>query len=154
VTSTTGADGIRDEFTRALEKGDANIAELIALDAIAEGAERRRPLRRRHRARARRGGPSWETGRMSIADEHLATGIAYDVMKLLGPHRDALPAPLARAHPARRGRTREPRHGLRMIGDLAEGAGFDVRYLGAAVPRRHARPPSWSSTRPRSSACR
>src|SRR3712207_914976 len=24
--------------------------------------------------------------------------------------------------------------GLRMIGDLAEGAGFDVRYLGAALP--------------------
>jgi methanogenic corrinoid protein MtbC1 len=79
-------------------------------------------------------GHQWAGGRLSIADEHLATGIAYDVMRLVSR--------TATSHP-RRSRERvllaavgSEDHvvGLRMLGDLAEARGFDVRYLGAAVP--------------------
>ena len=79
-------------------------------------------------------GHQWAGGRLSIADEHLATGIAYDVMRLVS--RTATSAP-------RRSRERvlcaavgSEDHvvGLRMLGDLAEARGFDVRYLGASVP--------------------
>jgi methylmalonyl-CoA mutase cobalamin-binding domain/chain len=71
---------------------------------------------------------------MSVADEHLATGIAHDVMRLISRTATRYP---------RRSRERvllaavgNEGHitGLRMIGDLAEGLGFDVRYLGAALP--------------------
>jgi methylmalonyl-CoA mutase cobalamin-binding domain/chain len=135
VTSTTGADGIRDEFTRALEKGDANLAELIALDAIAEEGLSVADLYVDVIGPALATiGHRWETGAMSIADEHLATGISLDVMRLVGR--------TATRHP-RRSRERlllaavgTEGHvtGLRMIADLAEGSGFDVLFLGAAVP--------------------
>ena len=133
VTSTEVA-AIREEFVAALMAGDANLAEIIALDAVAEGV----PVVDLYVDVV---GPSleeighqWETGRMTIADEHLATGIAHDVMRLVGRTATAYP---------RRSRERlllaavgEEGHitGLRMIGDLAEHRGFDVRYLGAAVP--------------------
>jgi len=71
---------------------------------------------------------------MSIADEHLATGIAYDVMRLVG--RTATTQPrrsrerILLAAVGAEGHTT----GLRMIADLAEGHGFDVHFLGAALP--------------------
>lgn len=126
---------LRDEFTRALEKGDANLAEVIALDALGEEGLSVADLYVDVIGPAlAHVGHQWEHGRMSVADEHLATGIAYDVMKL-----------------ASRAATRYPRRsrervllaavgseghvtGLRMIADLAEGGGFDVHFLGAAVP--------------------
>ncbi len=135
MTSTTAAGEIRDEFTRALEKGDANLAELIALDAIAADGLSVADLYVDVIGPALATvGHRWETGAMSIADEHLATGIALDVMRLVGR--------TATRHP-RRSRERlllaavgTEGHvtGLRMIADLAEGAGFDVLFLGAAVP--------------------
>jgi MerR family transcriptional regulator, light-induced transcriptional regulator len=124
----------RDDFVAALERGDAQLAELVALDALAEGMSVATLYVEVIAPALERIGHHWELGRMTIADEHLATGIAYDVMQLV--------APAATAHP-RRSRERvllaavgSEAHvtGLRMIGDLAAGHGFDVRYLGAAVP--------------------
>ena len=132
--ASTDVAAVREEFVAALELGDANMAELIALEAVAgpmSVADLYVDVIGPSLAEV---GHQWETGRMTIADEHLATGIAYDVMKLVGR--------MATDHP-RRSRERvllaavgAENHvtGLRMIGDLAEGAGFDVRYLGAAVP--------------------
>ena len=129
---TRGA--IREEFISALTQGDANMAELIGLDAVAEGMSVADLYVDVIGPALAEVGHQWESGRMTVADEHLATGIAYDVMKLLGRTATKFP---------RRSRERlllaavgGENHvtGLRMIGDLAEGAGFDVRYLGAAVP--------------------
>lgn len=132
--TTTQAAAIREEFVAALIAGDANMAELIGLDAVTEGLTVGDVYDEVIGPALAEVGHQWEHGRMTIADEHLATGIAYDVMKLL--------ARTATRHP-RRSRERvllaavgAENHvtGLRMVGDLAEGAGFDVRYLGAAVP--------------------
>ena len=131
---STDAAAIRGEFVAALERGDANLAELIALEAVAEGL----PVVDLYVDVI---GPSlaevghrWADGRMSIADEHLATGIAYDVMRLTSraatryPRRSRERVLLAAV--GGEGHTT----GLRMIGDLSEGLGFDVHFLGAAVP--------------------
>lgn len=132
---STGTEAIRGEFVRALERGDAQFAELVALDAVTEEGLSVADLYVDVIAPAlAEVGHQWQTGRMSVADEHLATGIAYDVMRLVGRR--------ATTHP-RRSRERvllgavgAEGHttGLRMIADLAEGHGFDVRFLGAAVP--------------------
>ena len=125
---------LREEFVAALRAGDANLAELIALDAVAEGHAVADVYVDVVAPALVDVGHQWETGRMTIADEHLATGIAWDVMRLLSRAATRYPR-----------RTRErvllaaiggESHvtGLRMIGDLAEGNGFDVRFLGAAVP--------------------
>jgi methanogenic corrinoid protein MtbC1 len=116
-------------------KGDAALAELIALDAVTEDGMSVTTLYVDVLAPVLEEiGHRWEGGALSVADEHLATGIAHSVMRLVG-----------RAATRRPRRSRErvllaaignESHvvGLRMIADLAEGAGFDVQFLGAAVP--------------------
>lgn len=125
---------VRAEFLRALERGDANYAELIALDAISQRLSVADLYVDVIGPALADVGHQWETGRMSIADEHLATGIAYDVMRLVGrtatryPRRSRERVLLAAV--GAEGHTT----GLRMIADLAEGAGYDVHFLGASVP--------------------
>ena len=131
---STDAASVREEFVASLITGDANLAEIVALDAVTQGL----PVVDLYvdvvGPALEEIGHRWETGRMTVADEHLATGIAHDVMRLVGR--------TSTSHP-RRSRERVllaavggEGHvtGLRMIGDLAEGRGFDVRYLGAALP--------------------
>lgn len=130
----TDAGAVRDEFVSAIEAGDANLAELIALDALAGGMQVVDLYVDVIAPALAHVGHQWEKGRMSIADEHLATGIAYDVMRLVS--RTATTQPrrsrerILLAAVGAEGHTT----GLRMIGDLAEGHGFDVHFLGAAVP--------------------
>ena len=124
----------RADFLTALVDGDAKFAEIIALDAVSEGLSVADLYVDVIAPVLVEIGHQWAGGRLSVADEHLATGIAYDVMRLVSR--------TATSHP-RRSRERvllaavgSEDHvvGLRMLGDLAEARGFDVRYLGAAVP--------------------
>ena len=135
TSARTDAAPLREELLAALVRGDAGLAELIALDAVTQDGWSVADLYVDVLAPVLAEiGHRWEGGSLSVADEHLATGIAHGVMRLVG-----------------RAATRRPRRsrervllaaaggeghvvGLRMIADLAEGAGFDVRYLGAAVP--------------------
>ena len=136
MDGATGTDAavLREEFTSALVLGDAGLAEIIAVDAVASGM----PVADLYvdviGPALEEIGHRWAHSKLSVADEHLATGIAHDVMRLIGRTATAYP---------RRSRERVlllavggESHvtGLRMVGDLAEGSGFDVRYLGAAVP--------------------
>jgi methanogenic corrinoid protein MtbC1 len=81
-------------------------------------------------------GRLWEIGDITIADEHLATAIANQALPLLfanlAPSRtNPTPAPrvlLACAYPENHSL------GLRMIADVLDANGFDVRYAGANVP--------------------
>ncbi len=133
ATSTEAA-AVREEFVAALKLGDASMAELIGLDAITSGMSVADLYVDVIGPALAEVGHQWETGRMTIADEHLATGIAYDVLKLVG--RTATKYPRRSRERVLLAAVGGENHvtGLRMIGDLAEGAGFDVRYLGAAVP--------------------
>ena len=79
-------------------------------------------------------GELWERDGLTVAQEHLATAVSHHVLARLYPG-------LLRRTP-RRGDTvvvaaAQGEHhilGLRMVADVFEGAGFDVRFLGADVP--------------------
>ena len=125
---------LQQEFLGAIVAGDARMAELVALEAVSEGL----PLASLYvdviTPALHEVGRLWQRGELTIADEHLATSLVAGVMGMVGRSATQLPR-----------RTRErvllaavenEGHvvGLRMLQDLFEGAGFDVRYLGAAVP--------------------
>jgi diguanylate cyclase (GGDEF)-like protein len=79
-------------------------------------------------------GEQWETGAITVADEHLATAVSQAVLVKLFAR-----LTVARARSRERvllAAVQGQHHvlGLRMIADVLEGAGFDVLYLGADVP--------------------
>lgn len=79
-------------------------------------------------------GDLWESGSISVADEHLATAISHGVLVRLF---DALSVTRARSRElVLLAAVEGQRHilGLRMVADVLEGAGFDVLFLGADVP--------------------
>jgi excisionase family DNA binding protein len=78
-------------------------------------------------------GDEWESGRVSIADEHRASAVAVRLIGRLGP-RFARKG-RSRGHVAVAGAPGE-RHAipLSMLGDLLRGAGFEVTDLGPDVP--------------------
>lgn len=79
-------------------------------------------------------GELWEQGELTVADEHVATGISHrallplqETLQIAPPRsreRVVLAAVEGEAHVL----------GLRMVADVLEGAGFEVLYLGADVP--------------------
>jgi MerR family transcriptional regulator, light-induced transcriptional regulator len=83
-------------------------------------------------------GRLWETGAITVADEHLATGITHRVLAALRPPElfeqsfepgSEKPCVLLAAV--------EGEHhalGLRMAADLLEDRGYQIAYLGADVP--------------------
>lgn len=83
-------------------------------------------------------GRLWEAGAITVADEHLATGITHRVLAALRPPElfeqafdmgSDMPCALLAA-------AQGERHalGLRMVADLLEDRGYQVAYLGADVP--------------------
>ena len=79
-------------------------------------------------------GDLWASGALTVGDEHLATAITERILARLAVRlrtaprssreRVLLAAPAGERHDV----------GLRMAGDVLEGAGFDVLYLGPDVP--------------------
>jgi methanogenic corrinoid protein MtbC1 len=123
-----------DEFRHALLTGDQRQAELVALEAVALGM----PVADLYvdviTPALYAVGEGWERGDLTVADEHLATGIVEWVMARVARSATRLPA-RSRERVLLAGAELEGHIvGLRMLADLVEGAGFDVRYLGAAVP--------------------
>jgi methanogenic corrinoid protein MtbC1 len=125
---------VRDELLEALVKGDARLVELVALEAIAEGM----PLATLYvdvmTPALHDIGERWQRGELTIADEHIATSLVDDVMALVG--RSATVRPRRSRSRVLLGAVENENHvvGLKMLADLAEGAGFDVRFAGAALP--------------------
>lgn len=79
-------------------------------------------------------GELWKSGRVSVADEHLASQISLRVLAL---QREAFRAAARRkGYPVMLGAVETEQHviGLEMVGNLLTHAGFEVRYLGADVP--------------------
>jgi len=79
-------------------------------------------------------GRLWETGEATIADEHLATALAHTLLTRIYPS-------LVVAAPRSRGRVllagvdgEQHLFGLRMIADVLEGGGFDVRNVAGSLP--------------------
>jgi diguanylate cyclase (GGDEF)-like protein len=121
-------------FELALEEGDPAAAEAVAAEALERDLTVEEVYSRVIATAMNRIGQRWQHDESSIADEHLATAICQGVMARLFPRL---------LHGEQRSRqrvmlaaTQGEQHvlGLRMIADTLEGAGFDVRYLGADVP--------------------
>jgi hypothetical protein len=79
-------------------------------------------------------GELWERNRVSVAEEHLASAICHEVAgRVFWRALGAQPRSLQRVMMAA---VQGEQHvlGLRLAGDVLEGAGYDVLYLGADVP--------------------
>jgi methanogenic corrinoid protein MtbC1 len=78
-------------------------------------------------------GEKWETNRISVAQEHMATAIVHSVMSV-GLLRSPPPAPNGRRLVLACVEGNQHSVGLRMVADAFQLAGWEVQYLGANVP--------------------
>jgi methanogenic corrinoid protein MtbC1 len=123
-----------EELTVALLAGDAREADLVIRDAIEDGFSQGTIDDELVAPAMREIGGLWERGEITVAEEHLATDIAYRVLAL---QRELFRVARRRtAHQLMLGAVEGEQHvlGLHMAGDLLEHAGFQVRMLGADVP--------------------
>jgi diguanylate cyclase (GGDEF)-like protein len=125
---------IGERYCAALCAADAPAAEAVVQEALGAGVAPTTIQVRVIMAAMGRIGELWEQGELTVADEHVATGLSY---RALLP----LQEPLQTAPPGSRERVvlaavEGQTHvlGLRMVADVLEGAGFDMLYLGADVP--------------------
>jgi methanogenic corrinoid protein MtbC1 len=121
-------------YADALLAGDASAAEIVIRDAIDAGLGEATIDDRVIAPALVLVGDLWAEGRISVADEHLATSISIRVMTL---QREAFR--VARERASRRvllAGVQGERHvvGLEMAGSVILHAGYDVRLLGADVP--------------------
>jgi MerR family transcriptional regulator, light-induced transcriptional regulator len=83
-------------------------------------------------------GRLWEKGAITVADEHLATGVTHRVLAVLRPPEllKLTLEPSSDRPRAMLAAVQGERHalGLRMAADLLEDRGYQVAYLGADVP--------------------
>lgn len=83
-------------------------------------------------------GRLWEAGAITVADEHLATGLTHRVLAAMRPPElfeqasESSPAQPCALLAAVEGE--QHALGLRMVADLLEDDGYRVAYLGADVP--------------------
>ena len=127
-------DLLQREYADAVLAGDESAAERVVREAMELGLEQGEIDERLIAPVMRLVGDLWSAGRLTVADEHLATEISIRVLAL---QREAFRAAARRA--AERVLLAAPegeRHvvGLLMTGNLLVQAGYDVRMLGADVP--------------------
>jgi MerR family transcriptional regulator, light-induced transcriptional regulator len=135
VTETSAAlQTLCERLLAALLAADRRGAEQVVNDAFVDGLEGLDVLDRLLAPVMYEVGRRWEAGEISIADEHLATAIAHGTLTRIYPR-------LATAEPRSRGVVllagadgEEHVLGLRMVADVLEAAGFDVRNVGGAIP--------------------
>ena len=117
-----------------LRVGDPHAAAVVIDDALADGLSSVEIQSSVIAPAMWEIGELWERGGLTVAEEHLATAVSHHVLTRLYP---------GLLHQAqRRGDTivvaavHGEHHvlGLRMAADVLEGAGFDVRFLGADLP--------------------
>jgi MerR family transcriptional regulator, light-induced transcriptional regulator len=133
VTAPAMADEVLDVFLAAVAAGDRRRA-MAAVDGGRQGGLDMRTLYLGVLQPAlREVGRRWETGAMTVAQEHLATAITQTAMsRLAGEHfRDTEGGPVLIA--ACVGAERHAL-GLRMVCDLLELEGWTSLYLGPTVP--------------------
>ncbi|HEV7805993.1 MAG TPA: diguanylate cyclase, partial [Solirubrobacteraceae bacterium] len=123
-------------FGDALRHGEGAAAERVVEDALADGMAAEAVQSLVIAPAMVMIGELWQSRLIGIADEHLATAICQRALVRLF---EALSARRVRARSRERvllAAVEGQRHvlGLRMIGDVLEGAGFDVLYLGESVP--------------------
>jgi diguanylate cyclase (GGDEF)-like protein len=122
-------------FSEALRAGSTLQAEQVTDEALLAGVSPAAIHALIIEPAMTRIGELWECDGISVADEHLATAISHAVLIRLV---DALSVAPGRSRERVLLTAVEGQHhvlGLRMVADVLEGAGFDVLFLGANVPR-------------------
>ena len=129
------ADQVRDDYVAGLVAGDRRRAIAAVEAGRAAGLDLRTIYLSVLQPALREVGRRWETGAMTVAQEHLATAITQTIMsRLAGEHfqdNDGGPMLIAACVDAERHAV-----GLRMLCDLLELEGWTSLYLGASVPTR------------------
>ena len=123
-----------EDFSDRLVEGDARGAEAIVEQLLADGAAAEVVLARLVQPAMTRIGELWECAEATVADEHLATTIAHQVIATL--YERLLVAPIDSRGRVLLASAENDHHalGLRMAADVLEGGGYQVVYLGADVP--------------------
>jgi diguanylate cyclase (GGDEF)-like protein/PAS domain S-box-containing protein len=132
--TTPAPDRLMRAYVETLRVGDPHAAAVVIDDAQAQGLSSVEIHSRVIAPAMWAIGELWEQGNMTVAEEHLATAVSHHLLARVYPG-------LLRSR-QRRGDTivmaavAGERHvlGLRMAADVLEGAGFDVRLLGADLP--------------------
>jgi diguanylate cyclase (GGDEF)-like protein len=128
ITGRSGA------YLGALRVADGAAAERGALDCLDDGISVQMLYSRVIAPAMWKIGDLWETGAITIADEHLATAITHRVLAAV--YTSCLDRTVGRAGSILMATAEGESHelGLRMAGDILELAGYDIAYLGAGVP--------------------
>jgi MerR family transcriptional regulator, light-induced transcriptional regulator len=126
-------DVLQERLRAALLAADRHGAEDVVNDAFVAGLDGIDVLDRLLAPAMYEVGRLWEAGEISIADEHLATAIVHGTLTRIYPR---LATAAARSHGIvllAGADGEEHVLGLRMIADVLEASGFDVRNVGGAV---------------------
>ena len=131
---TAGLEDLRPRLLGAMLAADRPAAESVIDAALRTGEDGVAIVDGLLAPAMREVGRLWETGDASIADERLATALAHRLLARIYPS-------LVTAESRSRGRVllagvdgEQHLFGLRMIADVLEGAGFDVRNVAGALP--------------------
>jgi methanogenic corrinoid protein MtbC1/DNA-binding CsgD family transcriptional regulator len=125
---------LAEAYTDAMRLGDPAAAMVVIEEGQSAGLSAV-VIQSRLIAPAMRGvGVLWERGVVTVAEEHLATAVSHRVLTSLYP---GLPRRVRRGGDTVVVAAVHGEHhalGLRMVADVFEAYGFDVRFLGADVP--------------------
>ena len=122
-----------ESYCRSLLKGDREKAWNILNDAMEDGVGILEIFEHFFQASLRNVGLLWQTGRISVAKEHLFTSSTQNLMARIYPYIFVKPPSKSKVMAACvSGELHEM--GIRMIADILELEGFDTTYLGANTP--------------------
>jgi diguanylate cyclase (GGDEF)-like protein len=128
------ADQLARAYADALRAGDPGAATTVVDEGLSVGLSAVAIQSRVIAPAMRAIGELWERDNLTVAEEHLATAVSHHVLTRL------YPGLLRRAPKVGDTVVVAAVHGehhvlgLRMVADVLEGCGFDVRFLGADVP--------------------
>lgn len=128
------ADSLRvDSYLRSVLRGERRLAFAVVDTALAGGLPIDSIQEDIIRESQRRIGELWARGEISVAEEHMATAITRQVLTHL--HEGAIP-PLLKDERVLVACVEGELHDVpaRMVADVLEVSGYDVRFLGASVP--------------------
>jgi diguanylate cyclase (GGDEF)-like protein len=120
-------------FGDALRAADTAGAEAVVRNALAAGLPPATVQSRVMAPAMHRIGDLWSAGAITVADEHVATAICQRVLTSLYVSLQHRPAPVRRKILLAAVQGDHHGMGLRMVGDVLEGAGHDVHHLGCDV---------------------
>lgn len=121
------------EYSEALRSGDRNRALSVVQTALDNGTDIRDLYIAIFQPAMQEVGLLWETGQVTVAEEHMATSITMGVMNLLQV-RAIAPPPIGRSLVATCVGGELHDLGLRMVADFFALEGWTVYYLGANTP--------------------